>query len=199
MRVLRKPNPGPAGAGCLTCVVKTCMVESQRNCRYIHSLEEQRRSPIWHPYHRHVRRWLRSAENPVLHVAVGLWRNSLRAGRLTDSFSAPARRLDLRLGPSALALAIFPEILGDAGPGDAGRGVRFWRACLGYRHAHLRSCARRSAPPGRPQRPHRGPCPRRRAAASSSRLRGRSSAVIRRPGMAGDPVGGRCPGPGALR
>ena len=40
---------------------------------------------------------------------------------------------------------------------------------------------------------------RRRAAASSSRLRGRSSAATRRPGMAGDPVASRCPGPGARR
>ena len=49
--------------------------------------------PIRHPYPRHMRRCWRSAGNPVLHVAVGLRRNSSQAGRLTDSFSAPAWRL----------------------------------------------------------------------------------------------------------
>ena len=180
------------------CVIIVCTVGCRCTCRYIHNLEEQRRSPIWHPYRRHFRRWLRSAENPVLHVAVGLRRNSSRAGRSTDSFSAPARRFDLRLRPSARALAIFPEILGDA------VGRRWTRRPLPASTAGGSSCSPSSMrSPQRTAWPASATssrsCPRRRAAASSSRLRGRSSAATRRPGMAGDPVASRCPGPGARR
>lgn len=141
------------------------------------------------PHRRHFRRWLRSAENPVLHAAVGLRRNSSRAGRSSDSFSAPARRFALRPCPLPGARHL-PRDPRRRGPGDA----RGWRIVM-LTFEHALAAAHRLAGFGDLIEV----LSRRRVAASSSRLRGRSSAATRRPGLAGDPVASRCPGPGAQR